>query len=244
MGKGGLTKGKRLYTMLTFFFEKLDMNIFDIIGPVMIGPSSSHTAGAARIGYVASKLLGESPVHAHILLHGSFASTGLGHGTNRALVAGILGMKPDDERLRDSLEIAQEMQLEVVFENVELDSAHPNTTIIELTGKSGKKKVVEGASIGGGNIEIVRIDGHNLSISGHFPTIIVSHDDIPGSISKITRIVGESGYNIFQVHVGRDKRGGTAIMSLELDGNFVNSEVKQHILELSCAKEVTLLQPY
>ena len=106
------------------------MDIFDIIGPLMVGPSSSHTAGAARIGYVAFRLLGEKPVEANILLYGSFARTGLGHGTNRALVAGILGMQPDDERLKDSLEIAEDEKLKVSFGEVELDNAHPNTAII------------------------------------------------------------------------------------------------------------------
>ena len=138
------------------------MDIFDIIGPLMVGPSSSHTAGAARIGYVAFRLLGEKPVEANILLYGSFARTGLGHGTNRALVAGILGMQPDDERLKDSLEIAEDKKLKVSFGEVELDNVHPNTAIIYLTGVSGKKKMIQASSIGGGNIEITKIDGHQI----------------------------------------------------------------------------------
>lgn len=220
------------------------MDIFDIIGPIMVGPSSSHTAGAARIGYVARKLLDERPVKARILLHGSFARTGVGHGTDRALVAGILGMKPDDERLKDSLEIAKDERLEVSFEDADLDNAHPNTAIIYLTGESGKKKMVQGASVGGGNIEIEKIDGHALLLSARYPTIVVTHKDVPGTISNITRTTGQTGYNIFQIHIGRDKRGGTAIMSLELDGTYVMPGLKDILLQVENVLDVIILQPY
>ncbi|MEL3908896.1 MAG: L-serine ammonia-lyase, iron-sulfur-dependent subunit beta [Treponemataceae bacterium] len=220
------------------------MDIFDIIGPIMVGPSSSHTAGAARIGYVAFRLLGEKPKEARVLLHGSFARTGLGHGTNRAIVAGVLGMRPDDPRLKNSLEIAETKGLAVSFEEVELDEVHPNTAIIYLTGISGKKKMLEASSIGGGNIQITKIDGHKLSISGRSPTIIVTHKDIPGTISSITRTTGETNYNIFQINIGRDKKGGTAIMTLELDGNYVMPGLKDILMKVENVLDVIILQPF
>lgn len=220
------------------------MDIFDIIGPIMVGPSSSHTAGAARIGYVAFRLLDESAKEARILLHGSFARTGLGHGTNRAIVAGILGMRPDDPRLKDSLEIAEAEGLTVSFEEVELDDVHPNTAIIYLTGVSGKKKMIEASSIGGGNIQITKIDGHKLSISGRSPTMIVTHRDIPGTISNITRTTGVANYNIFQINIGRDKKGGTAIMTLEMDGNYVKPDLKDIVMKVENVLDVIILQPF
>lgn len=220
------------------------MDIFDIIGPIMVGPSSSHTAGASRIGYVARCLLDDIPVNARILLHGSFAHTGLGHGTNLALIAGILGMKPDDERLKDSFKIAEAENLKFTFETTDLDNVHPNTAVIYLTGKTGKTKMLEAASIGGGNIEITKIDEQPLCISGKSPTVVVRHRDIPGMIANITKTTGQLGYNIFQIHIGRDKRGGVAIMSLELDGNYVMPGLKDILLEIENVLDVVILQPY
>ena len=143
------------------------MNVFDIVGPVMIGPSSSHTAGACRLGFIACALLGEAPVSAHILLHGSFAKTYRGHGTDKALIAGILGMLPDDADIRNSLQIAQDKGLSVELVPTELTGAHPNTAVITLTGQSGKKVRMEGASIGGGNVRITQVDGMNVEITGY-----------------------------------------------------------------------------
>lgn len=134
------------------------MNLFDILGPVMFGPSSSHTAGAVRIGYISGKLLQETPVNAEILLHGSFASTGTGHGTDRALIAGLLGMQPDDIRIPDSFGIAEKEGLHFSFSNVNLKDVHPNTAILRLTGENGRKIEVEAASIGGGCIMIHKLD--------------------------------------------------------------------------------------
>lgn len=220
------------------------MDIFDIIGPVMVGPSSSHTAGAARIGFVARCLLNEKPLKASILLYGSFARTGLGHGTNRALVAGILGMKPDDARLKDSLEIAEKEGLEVKFGEAHLDKAHPNTAIIYLTGESGKETMLQAASVGGGNIRIDKIDGQNLSASGRNPTVVVRYKDVPGTIGAITSAIGKAGYNIFQINLGRDKRGGTGTISMELDGDYVNPDIKESLKKEKGILDVVILQPY
>ena len=149
------------------------MNIFDILGPVMVGPSSSHTAGAVRIGYVATKILEEEPVYAEIILHGSFATTGIGHGTNKALIAGLLGMEPDDMRIPDSFRIADEKGLKFCFINKTVKDAHPNTAVLKLTGKTGKQLEIQAASIGGGRIQIHKLDGSEVIFSAEKPTLIV-----------------------------------------------------------------------
>ena len=135
------------------------MRLFDVLGPVMIGPSSSHTAGAARIGYTAQKLLGEIPAQADIGLYGSFATTGKGHGTDKALVAGLLGLRPDDPRLPDSFALAAEQGMAFRIHPVELRSAHPNTAVLTLTGREGRVLSMKAASVGGGRIRVTEIDG-------------------------------------------------------------------------------------
>lgn len=196
------------------------MNVFDIIGPIMIGPSSSHTAGAARIGRTAYLLLGEDVAKAHIILHGSFASTYRGHGTDKALVAGVLGMEPWDPGIRTSLQLAEEKGVEIDFETMELDQAHPNTALIELTGVTGKRLSVQGASVGGGNIRITHINGMEVSITGQRHTLIVFHRDVPGAIANVTAILAEERANICQFGLNRKEQGGDAIMTMETDTDF------------------------
>ncbi|MDO4280663.1 MAG: L-serine ammonia-lyase, iron-sulfur-dependent subunit beta [Peptococcaceae bacterium] len=193
------------------------MNVFDILGPVMIGPSSSHTAGAARLGLVARRLAGEAPVAATIYLHGSFAKTYKGHGTDRALVAGILGMRPDDERLRDALTLAEEAGMGVQFIPTDFDDAHPNTAEIHLTDASGHTSSMRGESIGGGNIHISRINGLPVSLSGEYYTLIVIHRDVPGAIAAVTDLLSEAGANICHFDLSRQSRGGEAVMSISVD---------------------------
>lgn len=193
------------------------MNVFDILGPVMIGPSSSHTAGAARIGLMARTLLGQAPVRAEILLHGSFAKTYKGHGTDRALVAGILGMKPDDERLRDALSIAREEGVAITFTPTEFADSHPNTAEIHLTAADGSTASLRGASVGGGRIEVVQIDGMPVSLTGEHFTLIVIHKDAPGAIAEVTRILTHYSGNICHFDLSRKARGGEAIMTLSMD---------------------------
>ena len=193
------------------------MDLFDLIGPVMVGPSSSHTAGAARIGLTARLLLGERVTHADISFHGSFAKTHRGHGTDRAIVGGLMGMAVNDLRLRDSLAIAKEQGLNVEFRNVTIRGAHPNTVRLDLTGVSGKRLTMEAASVGGGNIEITRLDGLHVGFTGMENTLIVHHTDMPGVIAHVTGAIAQFGINIAGMQVFRREAGADAIMVLELD---------------------------
>ena len=154
------------------------LDIFDILGPVMVGPSSSHTAGAVRIGNMARTLLGGEPKTARIGLYGSFAETGRGHGTDRALVAGLLGMKPDDLRIPDSFAIAAERGLEFSFSTARLREAHPNTAVLDVTGVSGRKLTLQAASIGGGRIRVEQLNGVEVNFTGTFNTLIIRHQDV------------------------------------------------------------------
>ena len=183
------------------------------------GPSSSHTAGAVRLGRVAHKLLGVDAVKAHIELTGSFAQTYRGHGTDKALVAGIMGMDSDDERIRRSLELAVEHGLEVEFQEANIPNAHPNTARITLTGKNGESAVVQGASVGGGNILITAINGMDVSFTGQYNTILVRHLDKPGAIAAVTQFIAGSGMNIGNFRLSRERRGGEALMTIEVDGD-------------------------
>lgn len=193
------------------------MNIFDIVGPIMVGPSSSHTAGAARIGYVSRKLLGEPLRRVEILLYGSFLATGKGHGTDRALVAGLLGMKPDDIRIPNSFELAKEAGLEFSFGEAKLKEAHPNTAHLIMEGISGNRLEVIAASLGGGRIKICQIDGIETNFCGDYPTLIVRNQDTPGCVTKVTSVFAFQSINIATMQLYRSHRGGNAVMVLECD---------------------------
>lgn len=193
------------------------MNIYDIIGPVMVGPSSSHTAGAVRIGLAAKKLMSEGIVDAELMLHGSFYATAKGHGTDLALVAGLLGMNTDDDRIPISYQIAYERNMEFSFSNITLKDAHPNSALLKLTGVSGKSLEVVGSSLGGGRIIINKLDGLDVNFSGEYPTLIVQNVDEPGRISLITSVLEDEAINIAYMKLYREKRGGKAVMVLECD---------------------------
>ena len=167
-------------------------SVFDIVGPVMIGPSSSHTAGACRLGGLALAVFGSPPSRAHILLHGSFASTGPGHGTDLALVAGLLGMHPDDARIPRAFEIADEAGLSVSFAEVDLGDAHPNTAVFELEDASGRLMGVRGSSLGGGDVVVTEIDGFEVEVTGDLPVLVVGHVDRPGVIAAVTGLLAET----------------------------------------------------
>lgn len=196
------------------------MNVFDIIGPIMIGPSSSHTAGAVRIGRVANKLMdGETPATVTITLSGSFAETYRGHGTDRALLAGIMGYNSWSEEIRDALSIASERGISYTFVKKDLAGAHPNTALIHFTKKDGTEGTVQAASVGGGNIRVDRINGMRVDFSGDSHTVLVMHTDRPGVIANVTNLMRweYSDLNICNFHLSREQRGGPAIMTIEVD---------------------------
>lgn len=193
------------------------LDIFDILGPVMVGPSSSHTAGAVRIGRMARTLLGAEPVRAEIGLHGSFAETGQGHGTDRALVAGLLGMKPDDLGIPESFEIAANRGLVFSFHTENLRDAHPNTAVVEVEAADGRKLTVQAASTGGGRIRVDRLDEVEVSFTGDFNTLVIRHQDVAGELSRILNELSVSGVNIANMRLCRDRRGGDALTVVETD---------------------------
>lgn len=218
------------------------MNIFDIIGPIMIGPSSSHTAGAVRIGRIAWKILGENAAKAKISLMGSFASTYKGHGTDKALIAGILGMQPDDNRIRHSLEIASENGLAYSFKKTNRLGAHPNTVVIDLVGVHGAHCVIEGASVGGGNIEISKLNGMESVFTGQRDTLIIAHLDKPGLLAAVTGTIASFGVNIGDFDLARPKKRELAIMTIVLDSGITEEQV--HALEaLEDVVNVVYLRP-
>lgn len=208
-----LTSGSLFY----YVCEGDLVNIFDILGPVMVGPSSSHTAGAVRIGYVSQKLMGEEIVSAKIYLYGSFYLTGKGHGTTKAIVAGLLGMKPDDERIPDSFEIAKQRGLDFTIEEANLKDAHPNSVLLDLLGKSGKKLEIVGESIGGSIINIAKVDGLSANFSGEYPTLICSNTDVPGMVAKVSTILAISNVNIANLQLYRASRGKNSVFIAECD---------------------------
>lgn len=203
------------------------LDIFDILGPVMVGPSSSHTAGAVRIGNMARALLGGQPVKADIALHGSFAETGQGHGTDRALVAGLLGMRPDDLDIPRSFEIAAEKGLDFQFRSVQLRDAHPNTAVLTVENGEGKKVVVQGVSIGGGRIRVDKLNGVDVNFTGTYNTLVVRHMDVPGELNRITSELAVGGVNIANMTLCRSRRGGDVLTIIEADQKVCPDVVKR-----------------
>ena len=194
------------------------MNIFDIVGPVMIGPSSSHTAGACRLGLLAAGILGERPRKAEILLHGSFARTYKGHGTDRALLAGLMGWQPDDARIPRAPELAAEAGLDYSFTAGDLGTmAHPNSVLFRLTGENGSLCEITGASIGGGQILVTNVDGFPVELTGVLPALFVPHRDEPGVIALVSTILAQKQINIASMRVFREGKGETATMVIECD---------------------------
>lgn len=195
-----------------------NISVFDIMGPVMIGPSSSHTAGAEKLGKAASSIWGKEFDAVDFYLHGSFAKTYKGHGTDKALAAGIMGMNADDERLKDSLEIAEKRGLHLEFIEADLGEVHPNTVKIVIKNKGETMLTLVGSSIGGGNILITEIDGSGLEISGQYPVIIARYKDVRGMISKITGVIARNSLNIATLKVSRSSKGEVATTVIEMDG--------------------------
>jgi L-serine dehydratase len=205
------------------------VSLLDIIGPVMVGPSSSHTAGACRLGLLARNLVGGTPERARIELHGSFARTGEGHGTDKAIAGGLMGFRPDDERLRDALEIADREGLDYVFEKTTLDDdAHPNTTRITLE-RGDRKATMTGSSLGAGRILVTEINGYKVEVTGSYHTIVLIAEDVKGSVAAIATILAEHEINIANLRLTRKERGGDAFMVIEVDdvpGEAVRDEIR------------------
>ena len=202
-------------------------SVFDIIGPVMIGPSSSHTAGAVRIGKIVNSIFGEIPEEVTFQLYNSFAKTYQGHGTDKALVAGILGMDTDDPEIKNSLEIAHQKGIKLYWSILKDSNApHPNTA--KITVKKGSKDMsITGVSIGGGNIEVTELNGFSVSLKMNTPTLIIVHQDIPGMIARVTDILSDYNINIAQMNVTREKAGEKAIMIIEVDSRDCQDAVKR-----------------
>ena len=193
------------------------VSLLDIIGPVMVGPSSSHTAGACRIGLFARGLVGGQPDTAKVELHGSFARTGTGHGTDRAIAGGLLGFQPDDERLREAVKLAKKAKLNITFTNTKLrGDHHPNTT--RITVNRGKQSaVVVGSSLGAGRILITSIDGFPVEITGNYPTLVIVAHDEPGIVASVSSRLAAEQVNMATMRVSRRQKGGEAIHIYELD---------------------------
>ena len=202
---------------LYYIKEGISMNLLDIIGPVMVGPSSSHTAGAVKIGRVCGKLLAEPVRNAKIYFHGSFLATGKGHGTDKAVIAGLLGMAVDDPAIPNSFAVAKEMGLEFTIEGIDLGDVHPNSVKMNLTGISGRTLEVVAASVGGGQIQICEVDGLAANFSGDYPTLIVNNVDQPGHVTEVATMLAKESINIGTMQIYRTGRGGEAVMVIECD---------------------------
>ncbi len=215
-------------------------SVFDIIGPVMIGPSSSHTAGAARIGRATRSLFGRQPKKVVITLYGSFAKTHKGHGTDVALIGGILDFDTFDNRIIDSIVIAKDLGIDVIFNLSEEEVEHPNTARLHLEDKHGEIEVV-GVSVGGGKVDITEINGYSLKVSGNSPSMIVVHEDRFGVIASVANVLGSYQINIAYMEVARKEKGKNALMVIETDQPIMN-EVISEIKMISYVKQVALIK--
>jgi len=216
--------------------------VFDIVGPIMIGPSSSHTAGAVRLGRMVRLILGEEPQKAAVYLHGSFALTHKGHGTDKAIAAGLLGMETDDERIRDVFDLAEEKGLELEFVPADLGNVHPNTARVMAIGTSGREVTVTGASVGGGNIIITEIDNYAVELAGNYHTLITIHEDKPGIVAIASHILSQHNVNIAFMRVSRQNRGAQALMIIETDQS-ISQKVLDSIKNIEAVKVALAIPP-
>lgn len=219
--------------------------MFDILGPVMIGPSSSHTAGSARLGKMAREIAGSDFSEVHFHLHGSFAKTYRGHGTDKALLAGVLGMKPDDEDLKRSFDIARERGIEFRFIEADLGNQHPNTVKIEFRYQEDKTRdgfYIIGSSIGGGKIRITNISGNEVDFNGDYPTLLLRYLDKKGFVSLISSILAKNEINIATMKVSRVEE--VATMVIETDNPIVDEVVEdiKRVADLIYIKSIHVLE--
>lgn len=192
------------------------MGLLDQIGPVMVGPSSSHTAGACRLALLARHVLGADPTVARFILHGSFAKTAQGHGTDLALVAGVLGYAPDDPAIPEAFEHAQQRGLSYEFETADLGDVHPNTVQIELAAGTDNKATILGSSVGGGFVEVREVNGFRAKFTGGANTLLALHKDQPGVIASVSSVIADDNGNISTMFSAAQGRGGYAMMSIEI----------------------------
>lgn len=218
------------------------LSIFDVIGPNMIGPSSSHTAGAVSIALMARNLFSEEIKEVTFTLYGSFAKTYQGHGTDRALLGGILGFPTYDERIRDAFKYAKEMSVsyQYIIDDQTVTN-HPNTADIDITGESGRKMSIRGESTGGGKIKIVRIDGIDVEFTGEYSTLIVKQFDKPGVVAHITQSLSEQDVNIAFMRLFREDKGATAYTIVESD-ETIPAQVLERIRTNKNVSNLVLIQ--
>jgi L-serine dehydratase len=215
------------------------VSILDVMGPVMVGPSSSHTAGTARLGRVAREILDEDPVAVHFYLHPPLAATYRGHGSDFALVGGSIGLSVDDPRIPEAIRIAEQMDVDITFSEEDLGDVHPNTVRIEVRGKT-RETEISGSSIGGGVIEVFKINGFQTRFKGDSPTLLLFYRDRPGMISEVTGIIAEEGINIASLSCSRKQRGKDAFMQIDVDSPMSEAALER-IREVSDVEEAKYL---
>ena len=219
------------------------ISVFDVLGPNMIGPSSSHTAGAARIAYLAQKMITGPLVQADFTLYGSFARTYRGHGTDRALLGGIMGFTTDDMRIRNSFEIAEERGIVFQFQpNEEETEIHPNTVDIHMVNESGQEMTVRGESLGGGKVRISRINKVKVDFTGEYSAVIVIQKDRPGVVAHITKALSDRNVNIAFMRLFREGKGDIAYTIVESDGHLPE-DIREELLKNEHVHDVMIVQP-
>ncbi len=219
----------------------MNLSIFNVIGPIMIGPSSSHTAGAVKLARVAAQIAAKPFTHVDFALHGSFAKTGIGHGTNVALLAGVLGINKDDESIKHSREIAAARDITYSFSEVQLDDVHENSAMITFTHADSSQTTVVGCSVGGGRILITNINGVAVELAADLPTLVIQQRDQQGVISQITQVLADNQINIAIMRVSRKARRGVATCVIETDDR-IPPEVAQQLGELDVVYSVRVIQ--
>lgn len=204
---------------------------FDVLGPIMIGPSSSHTAGACRIANTAAKICGKNFESVEFLLHGSFAHTYKGHGTDKALVGGIMGYETDDERIKTSFEIAESEGIKFSFKTTDLgEKYHPNTVKVLFHYKDQPDEYVIGTSIGGGAIVIVDINEMEIEFRGEHPTILLQYDEQQGVIAYVSSLLAGNSYNIESINTQKDKLKNLVTLTIEIDREL-SDDLKNAVLK-------------
>lgn len=218
------------------------IGIFDVIGPVMVGPSSSHTSGAASIAWMARQIFSGTPVKVSFTLYGSFAETYKGHGTDRALIGGMLGYKSDDMRIRDAYAQARSNGLEVEFV-VDKDTAvpHPNTVDVVMESADGHQLLIRGESIGGGRVRIRRLNNIEVDFTGEYSTMLIGHQDVTGTVAYITKCLAEARVNVATLKLFREEKGKKAFTVVEAD-SFISEELKEKILQYETVTSVDLIE--